>query len=74
MAILTNPYAFAMAQVRHVWRTHAWSTLTREDFDDAVQDELLWAWERRHCAYITDFPGYISAVIRGKLRRRECRA
>ena len=71
-ATLTNPYAFATAQVRYVLRTQAWGALPPEDFEDAVQDALLWAWERRHCAHLTapDFPGYISAVIRGKLRRR----
>ena len=50
-------------------------TLTREDFEDAVQDAPLSAWERRHCAHIlaTNFPGYISAVIRVKLRKRSWR-
>ena len=38
----------------------------REDFEDAVYDALLWAWERRHGAHMTDFPGYISAVTREK--------
>jgi DNA-directed RNA polymerase specialized sigma24 family protein len=38
--------------------------------EDAVQDALLWAWERRHCAHIADFPAYISTVIRQKLRQR----
>ena len=73
---LTNPYAFATAQVRHVLRTQDWGTLPPEDFEDAVQNALLWAWERRHCAHLTapDFPRYISAVIRGKLRRRGRRA
>jgi hypothetical protein len=28
------------------------------------------AWERRHCAHRADSPGYISAVIREKLRQR----
>jgi DNA-directed RNA polymerase specialized sigma24 family protein len=41
-----------------------------EDLEDAVQDALLWAWERRHCAHVTDFPAYISTVIRQKLRQR----
>ena len=70
-ATLTNPYAFATAQVRHVLRTQEWGRMTPEDFEDAVQNALLWAWERRHCAHLTapDFPAYISAVIRGKLRR-----
>ena len=71
---LTNPYAFATAQVRHVLRTYAWGALTREAFEDAVQDALLWAWERRHGAHMMDFPGSISAVIRGRLRRRKGRA
>jgi DNA-directed RNA polymerase specialized sigma24 family protein len=70
---LTNPYAFATAQVRHVLRAQGCGVLTREDVDDAVQDALLWAWERRHCAHIADFPGYISAVIREKLRKRSWR-
>ena len=69
-ATFTNPYAFATTQVHHAWRTHAWSALSREDFEDAVQEALLWAWERRHCAHLTNFPGYISAVIRVKLRKR----
>ena len=71
-ATLTNPYALATAQVRHVLCTQGWGALTREDFEDAVQEALLWAWERRHCAHLTapDFPAYISAVIRGKLRRQ----
>ena len=69
-ATLQNPYAFATAQVGHVLRTDAWGDVTPEDFEDAVQDALLWAWERRHCAHITDFPAYISTVIRTKLRRR----
>ena len=51
----------------------AWDTLTREDVEDAVQDVLLWAWERRHCAHMTDFPGSISAVIRATLRKRSWR-
>jgi hypothetical protein len=67
---LQNPYAFATAQVRHVLRTHAWGDVTPEDLEDAVQDALLWAWERRHCRHITDFPAYISTVIREKLRRQ----
>ena len=67
---LTNPYAFATAQVRHVLRAHAWGDVAPEDVEDAVQDALLWAWERRHCAHITDFPAYISTVIRQKLRQR----
>ena len=69
-ATLHNPYAFATAQVRHVLRTHAWGDVTPEDLEDAVQDALLWAWERRHCAHITDFPAYISTLIREKLRKR----
>ena len=67
---LTNPYAFVTAQVRHVLRAQAWRGVTPEDFEDAVQDALLWAWERRHCRHITDFPAYISTVIRQKLRQR----
>src|SRR5712664_4498938 len=63
-AALHNPYAFATAQVRHVLRTHAWGDVAPEDLEDAVQDALLWAWERRHCAHITDFPAYISTLIR----------
>src|SRR6266851_10450613 len=31
-ATLTNPYAFATAQVRHVLRMHAWGDVTPEDF------------------------------------------
>ena len=69
-ATLTNPYAFVTAQVRHVLRTHAWGAVALEDFEDIVQDALLWAWERRHCAHITDFPAYMSTVIRQKLRQR----
>jgi hypothetical protein len=69
-ATLTNPYAFATAQVRHVLRAHVWGEVTPEDLEDAVQDALLWAWERRHCAHIADFPAYISTVIREKLRKR----
>ena len=69
-ATLTNPYAFVTAQVRHVLRTEGWGALSPEDFDDAVQDALLWAWERRHCAHIADYPRYISVVIQRKLRRR----
>jgi hypothetical protein len=69
-ATLTNPYAFATAQVRHVLRTHAWGDVTPEDFEDAIQDALLWAWERRHCTHIADFPAYISTLIREKLRKR----
>ena len=69
-ATLTNPYAFVTAQVRHVLRTHAGSAVPPEDLDDAVQDALLWAWERRHCPHITDFPAFISTVIRQKLRQR----
>ena len=67
-ATLTNAYTFAMAQMRHVLRTQDWGTLTRENLEDAVQDVLLWAWERRHGAHIlaTNFPGSISAVIRVK--------
>ena len=57
---LTNPYAFVTAQVRHVLRAQAWRGVTPEDVEDAVQDALLWAWERRHCRHITDFPAYIS--------------
>ena len=56
-----------------MWRTHVWNARTREDFEDAVQDALLCAWERRHCAHITDFPGYLSAVIREKLRKHSWR-
>ena len=67
---LTNPYAFVTAQVRHVLRAQAWRGVTPEDVEDAVQDALLWAWERRHCRHITDFPAYISTVIRQKLRQR----
>lgn len=67
---LGNPYAFATAQVRHVLRTHAGNAVTPEDLADAVQDALLWAWERRHCPHIADFPAYISTVIRQKLRQR----
>ena len=72
-ATLTNPYAFATAASTHVFA--GLGRLTPEDFEDAVQDALLWAWERRHCAHIlaTDFPGYISAVIRVKLRKRSWR-
>ena len=40
-ATLTNPYAFATTQVRHVLRTQECGALTREDFEDAVQDALL---------------------------------
>ncbi len=69
-ATLTNPYAFATAQVRHVLRAHAWGDVAPEDMEDAVQDALVWAWERRHCAHIADFPAYISTVIREKLRKR----
>jgi hypothetical protein len=69
-ATLTNPYAFATAQVRHVLRAHVWGEVTPEDLEDAVQDALLWAWERRHCTHIADFPAYISTVIREKLRKR----
>jgi hypothetical protein len=69
-ATLTNPYAFVTAQVRHVLRTHAGGAVAPEDLDDAVQDALLWAWERRHCPHITDFPAFISTVIREKLRQR----
>ena len=69
-ATLQNPYAFATAQVRHVLRTHAWGDVAPEDLEDAVQDALLWAWERRHCTHITDFPAYISTLIREKLRKR----
>ena len=69
-AALQNPYAFATAQVRHVLRAHAWGDVAPEDLEDAVQDALLWAWERRHCAHITDFPAYISTLIREKLRQR----
>ena len=69
-ATLQNPYAFATAQVGHVLRTDAWGDVTPEDFEDAVQDALLWAWELRHCAHIADFPSYISTVIRKKLQRR----
>ena len=57
-ATLTNPYAFVTAQVRHVLRTHAGGAVAPEDVEDAVQDALLWAWERRHCAHITDFPTF----------------
>ncbi len=73
-ATLHNPYAFATAQVRHVLRTHAWGDVAPEDLEDAVQDALLWAWERRHCAHITDFPAYISTLIREKLRKRHRRS
>jgi hypothetical protein len=69
-ATLTNPYAFATAQVRHVLREQAWGDVTPEDVEDAVQDALLWAWERRHCRHIAHFPSYISTVIREKLRQR----
>jgi hypothetical protein len=72
-ATLTNPYAFVTAQVRHVLRACARGDVTPEDVDDAVQDALLWAWERRHCTHITDFPAYISTVIRQKLRKRPAR-
>lgn len=67
---LVNPYAFVTAQVRHVLRTHAGGAVPPEDLEDAVQDALLWAWERRHCPHITDFPAFISTVIRQKLRQR----
>jgi hypothetical protein len=67
---LENPYAFVTAQVRHVLRTHLQRGLPPEDFEDTVQDALLWAWERRHCQHIEDFPAYISTVIREKLRKR----
>jgi hypothetical protein len=40
-ATLTNPYAFATAQVRHVLRTYAWGAMAPEDLEDAVQDALL---------------------------------
>jgi DNA-directed RNA polymerase specialized sigma24 family protein len=56
--------------VRHVLRTHAGGAVAPEDLADAVQDALLWAWERRHCPHITDFPAYMSTVIRQKLRQR----
>ena len=69
-ATLQNPYAFATAQVRHVLRTHAWGDVAPEDLEDAVQDALLWAWERRHCAHIADFSPYISTLIRERLRQR----
>src|SRR5262245_46002832 len=69
-AALTNPYAFVTAQVRHVLRTEGWGALSPEDFEDAVQDGLLWAWERRHCTHIADYPRFISVVIQRKLRRR----
>ena len=60
------------------WGCQGWcrrGTLTREAFEDAVQDALLWAWERRHCAHIlaTNFPSYLGAVIRVKLRKRAWR-
>jgi hypothetical protein len=71
-AALQNPYAFAMAQVQHVVRERAYS-LPRQDLDDAIQDAVLWAWERRHCTHIADFVGYISTVIREKLRTRFAR-
>ena len=67
---LENPYAFATAQVRHVLRTHLQRGLPPEDFEDTVQDALVWAWERRHCQHIEEFPAYISTVIREKLRKR----
>ena len=69
-ATLQNPYAFVTAQVRHVLRTHAWGAVAPEDLEDAVQEALLWAWERRHCAPIADFPAYISTLIREQLRQR----
>jgi hypothetical protein len=72
-ATLQNPYGFATAQVWHVLRAQARTDVTPEDVEDLVQEALLWAWERRHCRHITDFPGYISTVIRQKLRQRPWR-
>ena len=71
-AALQNPYGFASAQVRHVMRERV-CALPRQDVEDAIQDAVLWAWERRHCTHIADFVGYISTVIREKLRKRFAR-
>ena len=60
---LENPYAFATAQVRHVIHTHLPTGIPPEDFEDTVQDALVWAWERRHCQHIEDFPAYISTGV-----------
>ena len=71
-AALQNPYAFASTQVRHVMHERA-CPLSTPDREDAIQDAVLWAWERRHCTHIADFPAYVSTVIREKLRKRLAR-
>ena len=71
-AALQNPYGFARAQVQHVLRERA-CRLSTPDLEDAIQDALLWCWERRHCTHIADFVGYLSTVIREKLRKRLAR-